>query len=273
MAKPLARPFCLFIRACVFLAAFRAIAQAAPGVPQGLHTFTDVQGNSAPAEVISLVGDTANLQRADGKDWSAPLASFVPADQIFIVETLIQQRLARNNPVFSISAIPVRANENSRPMATGVVQTWSEFYKITLKNDTSMKLANLRVRAVVFKAPLVPDISSGYNLALDLRAQTYTLDDIADRATKIIATDPLDMRSIQSRNGYFPAAPTAHAMADRLVAIWVRVYDGNNFLVQEWCSSAEVLKQGKWDDTWAKGGGSPTPAASTGAAPTPGRGR
>ncbi|HTB62048.1 MAG TPA: hypothetical protein VK737_00555 [Opitutales bacterium] len=266
MAKPSARLFCWTIRACVFLTALGASVYAAPGAPRGPHTFTDVQGNSAPAEVVSLVGDTVNLQRSDGKDWSAPLASFVPEDQLFIVETLIQQRLARNDPIFSMTAIPIRANENSHPITGGAVQTWTEFYKITLKNETSMKLSGLRVRTIVFRVPLVPDITAGYNIVVDLHSQTYLLDDIGDHTTKTVATDPLTMQSIQSRNGYFPAAAGAYAMADRLMAIWVRVYDSHDFLIQEWCSMPEILKQGKWDDTWAKGGGSTaaTPAHTAG---------
>jgi hypothetical protein len=242
---------------------------AAPGANTAtapeLHTFTDPQGNLVPATVVSIVGDAVNLQRADGHSWSEPLSYFSAADQAYILESQIQVRVARGHPVFTITAFPVNADETTVNINNGVRVSWKAAYKINLKNETIMKLANLRVRCVVFKTPLVPDISGNYNLAVELHAQTLPVDEAGASATTNILTDQLDMQSFQARGAYFPTAPNAHAETDQLTAIWLRVYDGNNFLIQEWCSSSEIFKQGSWDDEWARGGGTSTGGARAGA--------
>ncbi len=242
---------------------------AAPGasaaVTSELHTFTDPQGNPVQATVVSIGGDNVNLQRADGHSWSEPLAYFSAADQAYILESQIQQRVARGHPVFTITAFPVNAGEATTNITNGVRVSWKAAYKINLKNETIMKFTNLRVRCVVFKTPLVPDISGNYNLALELHSQTLPVDEAGASATKSILTDQLDMQAFQARGAYFPTAPNAHAETDQLTAIWLRVYDSNNFLIQEWCSSADIFKQGNWDEEWARGGGTTAAGPRAGA--------
>lgn len=252
-------------------------ALAAPGAPAPSvlaattwHVFVDSQGNSTKATVLSIVGDTiagdtVNLQRDNGQSWSEPLSYFSAADQAYIIESQIQQRVARGHPVFTITAFTVNAGETTDNIANGVRVSWKEAYKINLKNKTVMKLTNLRVRCVVFKTPLVPDISGKYNLALELHAQTLPVDEAGPSATKSILTDQLDMVAFQARGAYFPTAPNAHAETDQLSALWLRIYDSNDFLIQEWCSSSDIFKQGNWDDEWARGGGTTATAPRAGA--------
>jgi hypothetical protein len=220
-----------------------------------MHSFADAKGNVIKAEVLSIVGDSVNLKREDGRAWSEPLGYFGAADQAYIVESQISQRQAQGRPIFSISVIPTSAGEVTANVAGGVGVQWKAAYKINLKNETVMKLAGLRVRCVVFKTPLVPDIAGNYNLAIELHAQTLPVEEIGESATRSVTTEQLDMRAFQARGAYFPTAPNAHAETDQLTAIWLRVYDGSDFLIQEWCSSPEIFKQGRWDDEWARGGG------------------
>ena len=208
--------------------------------------------------MLSIVGDSVNLKRADGNAWTEPMAYFGAADQAYILESQIQQRLAQGRPVFAISAIPTSAGEVTANIEGGVSVRWKAAYKINLKNETVMKLAGLRVRCVVFKTPLVPDIAGSYNLAIELHAQTLPVEEIGESATRSVTTEQLDMRAFQARGAYFPTAPNAHAETDQLTAIWLRVYDGSDFMIQEWCSSPEIFKQGKWEDEWARGGGEGT---------------
>jgi hypothetical protein len=251
------------------LALFFCQAAVAPATSEitspDFHPFVDAQGNTTKAEVLSIVGDDVNLQIENGTPWSEPLGYFNAADQAYILESQIQQRVARGHPIFTITAFTVNAGETNRTINGGVLDSWREAYKINLKNETMMKLTNLRVRCIVFKTPLVPDISGNYNLAIELHAQTLPVDEAGAAATKSILTDQIDMQSIQAYGAYFPTAPNAHKETDQLTAIWLRVYDRNDFLIQEWCSSAEIFKQGKWDDEWARGGGTTAgPRASSG---------
>ena len=232
-----------------------------------LHAFTDPSGASGitvKAEVISMVGDTVNLKREGGKSWSEPMSYFTPADQAYILESLLRQRTARGHAAFTITAIPIKTAETTTPIKGGVGVRWQEAYKINLKNETLMKMTNLQVRCIVFKTPLVPDVSGNYNLALELHAQTLPVDETAGSTTKSILTDQIGMQALQARGAYFPNAPNAHAETDQLTAVWVRVFDSNNFMIQEWCSSPEIFKQGNWDDEWQRGGG--TKARARGAA-------
>lgn len=245
----------VFALAFGLMPAAKGQATPADAAAPEMHAFTDPQGGTIKAVVLSIVGDEVNLKRVDGQSWSEPMAYFTAADQAYIVESQIGQRNAHGHPVFTISAVPISADQTNANIAGGVMLRWKEAYKINLKNETVMKLTDLRVRCVVFKTPLVPDVAGNYNLAIELHAQTLPLDEIGESATKSVLTDQLEMEGIQTRGGYFPMAPNAHAETDQLTAIWVRVYDRNNYLIQEWCSSPEIFKQGNWDEEWARGGG------------------
>jgi hypothetical protein len=55
---------------------------------------------------------------------------------------------------------------------------------------------------------------------------------------------------LSTSGGVFPAAPAAHSETDKLVAIWVRIYDAVGTLVQEWCSNPQMPKLQTWDQAW-----------------------
>jgi len=232
-----------------------------------LHTFTDTQGRTLKAQVLSLLGTTVRLKRDDGNTFEAPLATLSKADQTYIVETVLKQYAAHGDVIFKFSAQSQTTATASAKIAGGTQLNWRESYKVTLKNQTMLALTDLRVRVIVFKVLLLPDAPRAGESSILLFGQTHNLDQAPVGTDTTFLTDPLDMQQLLANaGGYFPAAPSAHAETDKLLALWVRVYDSNNYVVQEWCSEPTLTKQQRWDDAWTMATGQAnraTPARTT----------
>ncbi len=242
-----------------------------------LRAFTDLQGHSFQAQVLSLAGSTVRFRRHDGSNYEAPLTSFNKADQIYITETTLQQHVAHGDVIFTFSAQPQTTSTYSAPIAGGTQLKWRESYKVILKNQTLQTLLGLEMRTIVFEVLLVPDTSGNVESPILLFGQTHDLDPILVGDETTFQTDALDMQQILANaGGYFPTAPAAHAKTDKLLALWARVYDNSNHLVAEWCSDPALMKQQSWDGAWAMATGQArdagpargTPSARSGTAPS-----
>jgi len=223
-----------------------------PAAKPELHTFTDLQGHTLNAQVLSLVGTTVHLKRDDDNKIEAPLASFIKADQAYVIDFALKQHTAHGDVVFGVSYQPQTTSTVSSKIVGGTHLGWHEAYKVTLKNQTQQTFADLQVRVIVFKVLLQPDVSSNVESPILLFGQTHDLDLVPAAADTTFLTDALNMQQILANDGgYFPTVPAAHAETDKLLAFWLRVYDSNNYLAQEWCSSPDLMKQQRWEDAWA----------------------
>ncbi len=226
------------------------------GAPaQELHTYTDLDGHTFTGTIQSVVGDNANLLHEDGTSFRVPLASLTVNDQNYLLETVLQQRLAHGEEIITVSGSPTNTDETLTPITGGVTRKWKEAFKVTLENKTSLNFTGLRVQYIIFKTPQEPDVPSKTDLPMELHSLTFPLDTLNHSSTREFVTDQFEMQEIQSRGLIFVNQPNAHRLTDQLDAIWLRVYDSNYFLIREWCSSVEIKKAGNWDRAWIAGGG------------------
>ncbi|MCC5844457.1 MAG: hypothetical protein JJU05_09415 [Verrucomicrobia bacterium] len=59
-------------------------SRSSPAAPQSLRVWTDVNGRTIEARMISATADQVTIQRADGAQFTIPLATLSPADQQWV---------------------------------------------------------------------------------------------------------------------------------------------------------------------------------------------
>ncbi|HVU37457.1 MAG TPA: hypothetical protein VHC95_03930 [Opitutales bacterium] len=238
-----------------------AVAGAGRAAEEDYHAFTDAKGTVFKAKVLSVMNETATLQRADGDKVELLLAALSKADQAYIMEGLIKQFSAHGRGVFEISAVTDKTAATPTKIDGGTQMDWQETYRFTMKNQTLWALSGLEARIILFKALQLPDVPGVVQSEITLVGQTRSLERFEPSGKLAWQTDPVPMLQIQANDGgYFPAPQSAiHAKTDKLLAVWVRIYDRNNYLVQEWCSVPAMAKPQPWDAAWAQANYRPVP--------------
>ncbi len=226
-----------------------------------LHTFTDAKGQTLKAQVLSMAGTTVNLRREDGQTVQAPLASLTPHDRTYIIEELLKPYAARNQAVLALSAVTEKSAVAVAKIDGGTQSTWKENFRITVKNETLLTLDNLRARIIVFKVLQLPDVPGGAPSNIQLLAQLQDLPAVPASGNVTLPMDGVPMTQFTATNGGQFANEAVHAQTDKLLAVWLRIYDSNDYVVQEWCSMPTLMKQQTWDSAWTQAAGLPKAGA------------
>lgn len=238
------------------LAAGRALA-----ANEEYHAFTDAKGAVFNAKVLSLVNQTATLQKENGDKVEAPMWTLPKADQAYILEGLIKQFTAHGRAVFEISAVTDKSEPAMTKIEGGTQMAWQESFRFTMNNQTTWALAGLEARIIIFKVRQLPDVPGVIPSEITLLGQTRHLEVAEPNGKLAWQTDPVAMLQILANDGgYFPGPQSViHSKTDKLLAVWVRIYDNNDFLVQEWCSVPAMAKPQPWDEAWAQANPQPAP--------------
>lgn len=216
------------------------------------HIFTDTGGKTLTAQILSMAGTMVNLKRDDGQNVQFALSSFSKVDQAYIIEILLKQYAARGQPIFEISAVTDKTVATPAKIDGGTRVKWNEHYRLTLKNQTTLALDNLEARLIIFKGQLLPDVPGTAPSNVQLLPQSQTLAAAPPNGKTTLEADAIPMEQILANDGgQFPNTPAVHSETDKMLAVWVRIYDSNNFLVQEWCSNLTVAKLQSWDAAWS----------------------
>jgi len=198
-----------------------------------LHTFTDQQGHLVEAAIASVVEPNVYLQRVEGEPFKVKIEVFSESDQAYIRKWAREHSGQALSDPFQISVAPSTTSDPDSSPAQG--------FKVMLKNRSGKNLGALRVEYILFRfstkgvsARNSPTRQTGEILVKDLRAANDV----------VVETDRMNGDGAK-------------------MALWVRVYDNSNKLLQEWTSSP-IIAHEKWDSA----SGEPNLVASS---PTPGR--
>lgn len=220
------------------------------------HVFTDPKGNTLKAQILGMVNTTVNLKRDDGQNFQAALATFTKIDQTYIIEVLLQQYIARGQVVLELTAVTDKTTPAATKIDGGTRQTWKENYRLTIKNQTSLALGDLQAHLIIFKALQLPDVPGATSSSVVLLGQSQSLTTMPPDGKTTLEADQVTMEQVLANDGgQFPNAPAVHSETDKLLAVWIRIYDRNDFLVQEWCSMPDLMKKQSWADAWALASG------------------
>jgi len=225
-------------------------ADAVPASPTDLHTFTNQDGRTIKANILSVAQDDVNLKRDDGQSFKVPVSTFSKEDQNFIRQWVIQQSQAHHNDVLLLSAASIRTDP-SRPALTtskkALVSQWSESYKIKVSNQTPVHWTNLHVRYIIFHLAGVPGGLPPGNYTPTHDIGMVTVGDLPGQQDTTVPTDKIDLQETSLAPGYTYTNGAPAKVTDQVQGIWVRVYDDDNNLLQEWASTKEITKDNTWD--------------------------
>ncbi len=224
-------------------------ADAVPASSPDLHTFTNQDGKTIKAIIFSAAEDYVNLKRDDGQTFKVPVATLSKEDQSFIRQWIIKQAQSHGDNILTISAASVRGGSDAPALATKTTVTtaWSEMYKIKVTNATPVHWANLQLRYVIFHSVGVPGILPPGNYSTAHASGRVAIADLPGEQDQTVSTDKIDLKEValQPHVIYENGAPPK--VTDVLIGVWVRVYDEDNNLIQEWASPTTLIKDNNWD--------------------------
>jgi hypothetical protein len=210
------------------VAAAQGADAPAAATPADVFTFTNNEGKQIVAQIMNVVNDTVYLKRQDGQSFEVAIDSFRDEDQAAIRWWAEQQLMQDGAQMFEFTGVMVKANES----VTNNVLTWNATYKVKMANQTTLHVMAPVIRYILLVAPQVGQISHQFG--------TATLEDLPASNETTFDTNPVQVTQ-------YGQGPGIHDINNKLLGVWVRVYDSHNQLLQEWCSSLDYMKSETWD--------------------------
>ncbi|MFH1499015.1 MAG: hypothetical protein ABII82_14455 [Verrucomicrobiota bacterium] len=234
-------PFPAFSRIAVFLVlapvAFLSALRAEP------RTFTDQEGRTIVAEIVSATDRTVKIRRDDGRVFEVPVMTFVLEDRKYIEAWLKEQ---------SVQAAPLRLrvevsqskktvgrsegiSSNTRMLEAG--------YRILIKNESAGPLDNLKIDYRVFK----------FDDRVGLDDRKRSLQKISGTIGKVsvprfgqneFTTKGINLTVHQLKPNWSYIGGADPRTADSLAGIWLRLIDGSGEVIHEYASSDKLMEEG-----------------------------
>jgi hypothetical protein len=221
-----------------------AFAADAPG-PE-THTFTNSTGKTIQAQIVNVDNDTVYLKRTDSKSFQVTIDTLGQDDQAYIRNWAIKEALQDGSPIFDISAELTKGSMNT---VNGWVH-WNSGYKVKLVNKTTLHLLNPTVQYILFNLK-----SNG----ADLKTSG------SKSLTEVPADDAVTFDTVTVGVQQWANTLTDNYIVNKPIGIWVRVYDDNQQLLQEWAAPLDLVKNETWDTSPPRGSGKKkTPPARSG---------
>ncbi len=220
----------MFVGVLVGLASSVLAAETAP--KSDLHTFTDDQGHTVQASITEVAEPNVYLQRGAGEPFKVKIDAFSVADQTFIRKWGRAHPTQKLPEVFQISAVPSSPSDPEDSPVQG--------FKVLLKNLSGKNLGALRMEYVLFR---------------------FSTIDASVRTPPTRQTGEILVKELRAANDVVVETDRMNSEGARL-ALWVRIYDHSNNLLQEWTSSPVIANE-KWPLVSAGGNfaaSSPDPA-------------
>jgi hypothetical protein len=202
---------CIGLSVFVFLFSSSVFAASA-----GEYTFTDPQGRTLVAKIISVAQPDVYLQSGNGQPFPVKIGAFIAKDQAYIQQWVLDNQKA-------VQPFNIFALKNAVADTSGELP--QQGFKVTLKNLSGKDAANLRIDYVVLRQPNAAAIAP-----LPRITGTANIGAIAKNGEASIDTD-----SITTRGSH--------------LAVWVRVYNSAGTLLQEWSSAPKLTDAEDWDST------------------------
>ena len=218
----------------------------APGLHAEMHTFTDTQGRSLKAELISVDDDKVTIKREDGQTFALSLATLSDDDRQFVKDWAKQQAALIPAGSFEIQISRGKFDTKKKDEGGVIVSEEQWGYTVTLVNHTAKSFPGARVDYVLF---VKPDNEPGKDSSvapLKQKPGSKKIDVIGVRDSVNFRTDAITIYKQQLKAGFIWAKTgTNSAIKDTLYGVWLRAYVGDQ-LVDEVCSPEGLSKTEKW---------------------------
>jgi len=227
------------------------------------HTFTNQNGKTIQAAITDAVLDTVILKRDDGQSFKVPIATLSKDDQEFISQWVIQRAKLQHSDILRLAAaVETGQGAGAMPNAyeshavtstkgrvgAAKIKSRSVSYNITITSLVPAQLSKLEVRYIIFTQSAIPGGLPPNDFATTPAVgNPIAIDDLAYPAEKTVATRSVTLADYSPPANFVYTNNAPLKISDRLQGIWVRVYNADNEVLQEWASSDNLIKENNWD--------------------------
>ena len=216
-AKPWAWVFWIFIGLGGVL-----LGQATSPSEEEFRTFTDTQGRTIDARILTVNDDQVQIERNDRQRFTLPVAMFTERDRAFI-EAWAKSNALKAQTAFTLGATAKFENDRrSEPM--GLFRRERDaYYEIKLENMTSEPLKGLELRYRIYVRDT--DASATRDRRSD-RWEERVVRNIELEPRKEYTHDTVRMRLVETRlkPGWKWASGAPATSRDALRGLFFRVY-------------------------------------------------
>lgn len=209
-----------------------------------LRTFTDLEGRTLRAEIVSATDRDVKIRRDDGMVFEVPVMTFTLADRKYIEAWRKEQS--------SQTALPLRIRlEVSQTKKTvgrsedlsSTTKMVEAGYRILIKNESSAPMDGLRIEYRVFK----------FEDRVGLSDSKRPLGKISGKIDKVsvprfgqneFTTKPVKLTVDQLKPEWSYVGGYDPRTADSLAGIWLRLIDSKDQVVHEYASSDKLTAEG-----------------------------
>jgi len=212
-----------------------------------MRTFTDKQGRSLKAELVSADGDKVTIKREDGQTFSLSLDTLSDEDRQFIKEWAKQQAALIPSGSFELQISRGKFDTKKKDDGTGIIVSEEQWgYTVALVNRTAKSFTEVRVDYVLFVKPDNEPGKDSVAAPLKQKPGSKKIDVIGVRDSINFRTDAITLYKQQLKAGYiWSKTGDSSAIKDTLYGVWLRAYVGDQ-LVAEVCSPESITKTEKW---------------------------
>jgi hypothetical protein len=204
-----------------------------------LHTFTDTQGRTIQAELLSVKDNQIRVRREDGQVFTLPFDSLVKEDITYIATWRRQHVEVKLH--FTASPFHVTAEHRN----TEAIQTTTEKagYSITLFNDAADAASDFKVDYILFYTEGEWGGGQASDLPLKRKSGNIPIALLEGGKSVILKTDPVTLRKSKYNPDWGYDNSKYNKWGDDLAGVWVRV-SLNGKVVSEFVSSERIKKAG-----------------------------
>ncbi|MFA6288876.1 MAG: hypothetical protein WC661_15955 [Opitutaceae bacterium] len=242
-------------RLVVFTGLFLGLG--ASGLHAEMRTFTDKQGRSLKAELVSVDGDKVTIKREDGQTFVLSLATLSDDDQKSLKDWAAQQAakpqpLPPGSLVVELSRGVFDTNKkdsdvtlvNGNVVKNGRTTTEEKWgYSVTIQNKTAKALESLRADYRLFAT--VDSVHVKEKQGLKKKPYQSAINTIPVMGRIVFRTETISAFKMKY-NGNIHSAKTGDTSSrETLSGIWIRIYQGSD-LVYETAMPDSLRTTEKW---------------------------
>ena len=207
--------------------------------------FTDTQGRTIDAELIDATLTQAKIRRADGQIFDLKLETLSAADRAYIV-AWTRQRAQQSQAavVLRFGSSQFKQTTKRDQSLSTMSRTENAGYSVTVHNDSSVALENLRIEYRIF----MRDDQHGAkksDMTLKRLEGSERIVALPAKGMTEFKTDTLTLQRSELKADWYYIDGSKKRVADQLAGIWLKAFRADGTQVGEYVSSDSVKKE-KW---------------------------
>lgn len=201
---------------------------------EDFRTFTSADGESMRARVLEVDGDSVTIERDDGRKFTVSIGVFCARDQVLIRKWNEQQVLQGMD--LEVSAYTRQGRSQKSEECAFEIKEFPAFYEVVIKNNGFEAVEDLQVRYVIYRYHDYKGAEDGVGKH-EKREGSEVVEQIPARGEYTFNTVSFMMKETELKGNFVwvdkegKRTGNDRKSRDLLAGIWVRVYKGDNIVL------------------------------------------